>query len=527
MLKARKVLSLVLMLAMVVTAMLTGCGQKAAETADTAKEKSQAATEEKKSEEKKSDDKKSELKPVTLSWYVIGKPQKDTELVEQEVEKYLKDKINAKVKINYLDWGAYEQKLNVMIATGEKFDLCFTAGWQLNFQQNASKGAWYDIKDLVDKYGPHLKEKYGKYLSACMTNGKLYGIPYNLSGLGAQGAAYIRKDLADKYKLDVKSLTKYEDLEPFFDQIMKNEKGITPLCMAGGNGTVGLFNIYWDQPDQSVPSLGVKADDQTCTVINTDMSPEGIHDRELLRKWNQKGYIRKDAVSIKDNNIEMKSKKYAAQIGGYVPGWKENYEINWGFETYVAPLSTKPLINTQTVIQSCVAVSKTSENPDRAVMLLDLVNSDPVLLNLLGFGIEGKHYVTVDKSDPVIHIIKQPDGVTTETNGYKTNMEWMFGDPWMLYSDVPNRKDLVEQQKKAVENGIISPINGFVFNEAPVKTQVAQLTAIFQEYKSVWNTGNMDLAKFPTYQERLNKAGLEDVLKEMQKQINEWKANKK
>lgn len=520
--KAKKVLSLILTLAFVFTMMLTGCGSKAEPAVG---EKSTAASSTP-AESSPAVEEKPALEPVDILWYAVGKPQKETELVEQEIDKYLKDTLNVKVKINYLDWGAYEQKLNVMIATGDKFDICFSAGWLLNFQQNASKGAWADITESVKKYGPALTEKFGKYFSATSTDGKLYGIPYNLSGLGAQGAAFIRKDLADKYQLDVTKLTKYEDLEPFFEQVVKNEKGVTPLCMAGGNGTVGLFNIWFDQPDQSVPTLGVKFDDQTGTVVNTDMSAESIRDREILRNWNQKGYIRKDAVSIKDNNPEMASMKYAAQIGGYVPGWKEDYENKWGFKTVVAPLSTKPLINTQNVIQSVLAVSKTSANPDRAVMLLNATCSDPVLLNLFAFGIEDKHYTTVDKSN-AIHIIKQPDGVPAEQNGYWTNyMGWMFGDPWMTYSDTPNRIDLVELQKQAVKNGIVSPINGFVFDESPIKTQVAQLTAIFTEYKSVWSTGNMDLAKFPEYQDRLNKAGLEDVKKEMQSQIDKWKASK-
>jgi putative aldouronate transport system substrate-binding protein len=465
------------------------------------------------------------LEPVELSWYVVGKPQKDTALVEDAVADYLKDTLNCRVKINYFDWGAYQDKMNVMIATGDTFDLCFTANWMVNFIQNAGKGSWYDITTLVDQYAPKVKEKYAKYLDACKVNGKLYGIPYNMSGFGAQGAAFVRRDLLDKYKVDIGSLKTYEDLEPFFDQVVANEKGVTPICMV--DGTSGLFNYWFDQPDVSIPTLGVKYDDQTCTVVNCDDDPLSVKDRELLRKWYLKGYIRKDAASIKDNNAEMKSKKYACTIGGYVPGWLENYEINWGLDCEAIVLGSKPLLNTTSITQSCTAVSSTSKNPERAVMLLEQTNTDPKLLNLMGFGIEGQHYVITDDSDPVIKIFKMPDGVTAETSGYKTNTEWMFGDPWMLMSDVPNRKELVEAQKKATDNCVVSPINGFTFDNAPVKTQVAQLTAIYNEYKNVWGMGSMDLAKFPEYQDRLKKAGLEDVQKEMQKQVDAWKANKK
>lgn len=518
--KTKKALSLALGLALCLS-LLAGCG--GSDNAASTDSSAAASTAQTTASSSVAEATKTALEHVELNWYIIGKPQKDTELVEDAVEKYLKDTLNCRINLNYFDWGAYEQKMNVMIATGDKFDLCFTANWQLNFIQNAGKGAWADLTNLLDEYAPNVKQKYAQYLDACKVKGKLYGIPYNMSGFGAQGAVYIRQDMIDKYKLDINTLKKYEDLEPFFDQIVANEKGMTPLCFAGGTG---LFNYWFDQPDMSIPSLGVKFDDQSCTVVNTDNDPLSVKDRELLRKWNQKGYIRKDAVSIKDVHAEMKTKKYVANIGGYVPGWLENYENNWGLDCVAVPLGSKPLLNTTSITQSCVAVSSTSPNPERAVMLLEQVNTDPKLLNLLGFGIEGKHYQIVDDSDPVIKIFKQPDGVTTETNGYKTNMEWMFGDPWMLFSDVPNRKELVEAQKKATENCIVSPINGFTFDNSPVKTQVAQLTAVYNEYKNAWGSGNMDLAKFPTYQDRLNKAGLEDVRKEMQKQIDEWKTKK-
>jgi len=518
--KVKKVLCLALGLVLCLS-LLAGCGQsKEAVTEETASPASKPQTTE---ESAAPEPEKPALEPVELSWYVVGNPQKETDLVEDAVAEYLKDTLNCRVKINYFDWGAYEQKMNVMIATGDEFDLCFTANWMVNFIQNAGKGAWADITDLVDQYAPKVKEKYAQYLDACKVKGRLYGIPYNMSGFGAQGAVYIRQDMIDKYNLDVSSLKSYEDLEPFYDQILANEKGMTPLCMAGN---ISFFNYWFDQPDMSIPSLGVKYDDQTCTVVDTDNDPLVIKDRELTRKWMLKGYMRKDGVSIDDIHTEMKTKKYVSMIGGYVPGWLENYEINWGLDAVAVPLGSKPLLNTTSITQSCVAVSATSKNPERAVMLLEQTNTDHVLLNLMGFGIEGRHYEIIDDSDPIIKIFKMPDGVTPETSGYKTNTEWMFGDPWLLFSDVPNRKELVEAQKKATENCIVSPINGFTFDNSPVKTQVAQLTAIYNEYKNIWGSGTKDLAEFPAYQDRLYKAGLEDVQKEMQKQINEWKASK-
>ncbi|GAH69817.1 unnamed protein product [marine sediment metagenome] len=69
-------------------------------------------------------------KPYEISWYFIGNgPQADVQLVEEAVNEYLKGKINATVKLYCLDWGSYTNKMQVMIASGEAFDICFTFSW--------------------------------------------------------------------------------------------------------------------------------------------------------------------------------------------------------------------------------------------------------------------------------------------------------------------------------------------------------------------------------------------------------------
>jgi putative aldouronate transport system substrate-binding protein len=50
------------------------------------------------------------LEPVELSIYYPGTEQKDKAAVEEELNKLLKDKINATVKINAIDWGKLEPK---------------------------------------------------------------------------------------------------------------------------------------------------------------------------------------------------------------------------------------------------------------------------------------------------------------------------------------------------------------------------------------------------------------------------------
>ncbi|MGM8317258.1 ABC transporter substrate-binding protein, partial (plasmid) [Clostridium perfringens] len=115
--------------------MLTGCG----------------------SSDKKAEGGAASEEPVNLVWYVIGKPQTDGELVEEEVNKYIKDKINATVDIKHIDFGDYSQKMNVIANSGEEYDLAFTCSWAFPYLENARKGAFLELNDLLDKEGADLK----------------------------------------------------------------------------------------------------------------------------------------------------------------------------------------------------------------------------------------------------------------------------------------------------------------------------------------------------------------------------------
>ena len=45
--------------------------------------------------------------PYDLTWYVLGPAQqRDNQRIEQEINKYLKDKLNVTVKMNMLDWAS-------------------------------------------------------------------------------------------------------------------------------------------------------------------------------------------------------------------------------------------------------------------------------------------------------------------------------------------------------------------------------------------------------------------------------------
>ena len=50
-----------------------------------------------------------------------------------------------------------------MINSGDAWDLCFTASWGgINFFENAAKGAYADLTDLIPVYAPEPMPEYRK-----------------------------------------------------------------------------------------------------------------------------------------------------------------------------------------------------------------------------------------------------------------------------------------------------------------------------------------------------------------------------
>ena len=90
--------------------------------------------------------------PYKIVWYTIGPPQKDLPMVEKKANEYLRKKIGAVLDIRMIGWGEYDKKLNIVLISGGKYDLCFTSSWTNNYSRNAIRGAFLPLNKLLDKY---------------------------------------------------------------------------------------------------------------------------------------------------------------------------------------------------------------------------------------------------------------------------------------------------------------------------------------------------------------------------------------
>ena len=90
--------------------------------------------------------------PVKLTWYIVGNwPQPGQEEVFAKFNSELLKRANIQVEVRPFGWGDYENKMKLLSAANEPYDIAFTAPWMNNYLQNVSKGAFLPLDDLLKR----------------------------------------------------------------------------------------------------------------------------------------------------------------------------------------------------------------------------------------------------------------------------------------------------------------------------------------------------------------------------------------
>lgn len=92
----------------------------------------------------------------TIEWYYINPDvkQEDVLPIQEKLNEYLKEKINAEVRMNVFDWATYSQRINLMLQSREKMDLMWTKG--SDYYTYCAKSAFLPISGLMEKHAPKL-----------------------------------------------------------------------------------------------------------------------------------------------------------------------------------------------------------------------------------------------------------------------------------------------------------------------------------------------------------------------------------
>lgn len=439
---------------------------------------------------------------TNLIWYTIGTPQKDTEKVQAELNKYLKEKINTTVEIKQVDWGDYSKKMQVVINSGEDYDICFTCSWANDYLPNARRGAFASLDDLLEKYGKETKSAVDqRFWDGAKIDGKTYAIPTNKE-IGVAPMFVFTKEYVDKYNIPYKDIHTLQDLEPWLKLIKEKEPDVVPFYTTKDYSVPVKF-------DKIVDPVGIFYTDKSLKAANLYETEEMKKQLETMRKYYLAGYINKDAATTSDN----KAVKRFVTKGDGQPFAESLWGKDLGYPVVASPIMDTYITNGSTT-GAMQAISANSKNKEKAMQFLNLMNTDKYVRNILNYGIEGTHYEKI--SDNKIKLLPESKQYQVPYfslgNLYKT---------YLLDGDPDNKWD---EFKKFNDASIPAADLGFNFDTTPVNTEVAGLKNVLEEFGPALNTGSVDPNEFlPKLNEKLKSAGIDKIVKEMQSQADKWK----
>ncbi len=458
-----------------------------------------------------------DLKPYKLKLVYEGPPQADEAKVEEALNKLLTEKINATIDIAPIDWGAWDDKMNLMIASREDVDVMFTAQWN-GYAKNVAKGAYKEVGELLNQYGQGILETLDPaFLEGSKINGKNYGIPTNKELASAGGIVY-RKDIADELGLDMSSVKKPEDLDAIYKVVKEKKPDMIPLYTTGGLFTSHFFAEFDYLGDGTIPGAIQKNEDGTkiSLVEELDIYKRYLH---VARDFFQKGYINKDAATTQLSSQDAyKAGNVFSTVEPMKPGKADEIANAAGISGKLAQIIlTGKTVATSETAGAMLAISSTSKDPARAMMFINLLHTDKEINNLLNFGIEGVHYTLNGE-------IMSP---TAQTAQYSPGVAWELGNQFLNRvwdSEDPNKW---EQFKEFNSGAKSSPGLGFVFDSEPVKAEVGAIANVIKQYQRAIETGSVDVDKIlPEYVKALKAAGADKVVAEKQKQFDAFLASK-
>ncbi len=460
---------------------------------------------------------------IPIKWYLAGSgPQADVEAVQEAINTYLLDTYNMNIDLQMIatDYANYPLKMQMVIASGEEYDICWTSSWNNNYYDNVNKNAFIPLDDLLKENAPELLASMDTSIwDAVRVKGSIYGVP-SQQIFPKQNYVVILKEYADKYGLDVSKVSKLSDLEEFFKQVKADNPDIYPFA-ASSNGLLGKHNValgFESIAGVSIPGA-IKIGDDGVTIYNQFESTELKGFYEMMHRWMEEGLVRKDAVTVADNAVpDMKAGKHIAAINAtYKPGVEATETANFGNKEVVFATLSDPYLATENLVSSLNAVSQTSKHPDVAMKFLNLVNTDKTLYNLLCFGIEGTHY-TVNGDGTV---------KTDDAKGYNPNVDWMLGNQFNGLLREGQAPDVWEKTKELNVSAVESKALGFSFDSTTVTNEIASVSAVYDQYGKTLETGGADPETvLPEFIDKLKTAGADRIIEEMQKQLDEWKASR-
>jgi len=461
-------------------------------------------------------------KSETIKWYIFDNPNNtNAKQVYEELNKKIYEKIGADVEFVPIISGNYEAKMQVLNATAEQMDIVFVSNWLNNYYSNVAKNTLLPLDDLL-KNTPDLYNTIPDYFwEGVKVNGKIYAVP-NQQIAAREARFAIPEQNAKLLGIDVDEfMSRTGDYKTYLgaaDEYLRllNSKTNT-YAKLGKIWADGLSIFDMEEVLGSLLPGAIRysdTEDGTIEIINQYKSDEFKYYINLRRQWVEEGLVQPEVEDTRtlpgltDENVVIPA---LHRVNVWKPGVEDDILSS---EKYMAiPLvKTEGWLTSGGIAATMMGISSTSKNPELALKVLELVNTDKEIYNLLVYGIEGVNYVKTGEN----RIEK------TESPVYSVE-SWSVGNVYNSYLLPAQADDTWEETKKINDSAMRSPLLGFNPTMDNIKTEVAACSSALSEFLEVLDFGVVDVeTAYNDFINKLDAAGADKIIAETQAQVDEW-----
>ncbi len=500
-----------------------------------------------------------ELEPVTLRFYYPGTEKEGSKDVQEAFNKKLAEVLpNTTLEIVWVD--SYGENLRLFFAGEEPMDIIWE-GWYTPIRQDVEDGNIIALDELIDQYAPNLAAEKATYTidynSICV-DGKLYGIPC------------VQPVVKDSWALNVnETLYPYFPVDDFIAEARANlkftEKQVEMLEQtiqaALDDGAIELGGAWLPGGWELMHSIALKGYEALGGNFYYDLSaekPTAIHITEMpeyqmamkhVAEWYDKGWI--TDAQIMGQTVD--GSWISFNLFGGNANWTDLVDERGVKNNTYAEQAEKAVlmdnegtypvgISTFGSAATYLAVPFTSKNPERVMMLLNLLHDEPGtvgndLINMLAYGFEetseeAKEYGWFNyRAAEVDGQLQVDTSVRGDAESKHGMTNWTIGNTYKIMSDggVTTTAALKKYAASYYETvypkrprSVLADMPAIDLTE--LNTDVENINAVTTEYaEQIWNGGSGSesyMAVYNDYVSKLQAAGLETVRAYIQAQID-------
>lgn len=460
------------------------------------------------------------LPPYEITWYMLcNNVSPDKDMIVKEANKILKDKINATLDLVMLDWGTWNERFNTAMNAGEKVDIAFTADWW-GYVNSVANNYFLPLNDpennLLEKYAPQVVKDLGEgFILGSQINGINYAVPTDKE-FAVNGGFVWNADLAQKYGFDMSKVKTVADLEPMLRVIKENEPNVIPYLISPGNAgyIIPHTSFYAD--------MGVDYSKLDDTEIKWLWERQDwIELLKIHQKYYKEGYIHKDAYTENNRyNDHLLEGDFFICQQPLKPGKGKSTELMTaaGNKFKLDEKDITPYVATSLhAAGSMLAIPRTSQDPARAMMFINLLHVDADLANLFVWGIEGIHHKVVQDNPKKVAPIEG----NTWTSAV---LPWTLGNVfihWLGEHEDPMKHEGFRQTKQAPAHITL----GYRFLQGEkYQAELAALNDAMAEFSSVLQVGAVDNFDevYNKMMQAAERAGMKKIKEAVQQDLNAW-----